>query len=238
MKMLFIILMLSLTAITCNNSKDEKVIPSSEKKSIQDPVESKRVPEDIKDQSIADYGRYGIRSARVVTITAMPNGMGVSVATMFFDDYGKMSFTETVTKVSMKGVPAPAKQYSIKQGEFIYSWTDGKKTGTKMNLSAIKDIKNMDLEKLGKEMLEEMNMKKGGNETFLGKTCQVIEMNSDKLGKGKILTWKNIPMLSDMTTMGMKIRAEVTELEENISIDAAKFMLPADVEFKEFSVNM
>lgn len=96
----------------------------------------------------------------------------------------------------------------------------------------------MDLEKLGKEMLEEMNMKKGGNETFLGKTCQVIEMNSDKLGKGKILTWKNIPMLSDMTTMGMKIRAEVTELEENISIDAAKFMLPADVEFKEFSVNM
>lgn len=89
------------------------------KKSIQDPVESKRVPEDIKDQSIADYGRYGIRSARVVTITAMPNGMGVSVATMFFDDYGKMSFTETVTKVSMKGVPAPAKQYSIKQGNLF-----------------------------------------------------------------------------------------------------------------------
>ena len=60
-----------------------------------------------------------------------------------------------------------------------------------MNLANLQDLNNINFEKLGEEMLKEMKITKGGNENFLGKSCVVVEMNSDKLGKGKILTWKN-----------------------------------------------
>ena len=63
-------------------------------------------------------------------------------------------------------------------------------------------------------------------------------MNSENLGKGKILTWKNIPMRSDMVTMGMQVRSEVTELEENPVIESSKFVVPADIEFKEMNFNL
>ncbi len=200
--------------------------------------ESKTSPIDNKNKFFSEQGKYGIRSARVVTNTTMPNGMGNSVSIMYFDDFGKVSLTETVTKIVMKEAPAPAKKFNLKQGSYMYSWTEGKKTGTKMNLANLKDISKMDFGKLGNEMMDKMNMKKAADETFLGKTCEVLEMNNEQMGKGKILSWKNIPMLSDMTIMGMKMRVEVTELKESPSIDPSKFVIPADIEFTEMSNEM
>lgn len=231
MKKLFSLLIFSIAVIACNNnSKDAKTNPS-DTGSLKDQTE-KNSPSDMK------QGRYGIKSAKVVTTTAMPGGMGNSEVTLYFEDYGKVSYTETVTKISMKGAPAQPKQYSVQQGDNIYSWTEGEKTGTKMNLAAIKNLNNLDLENLGKEMMEEMKIKKLGNETYLGKTCDVIEMNSATLGKGKILTWKKIPIFSDITTMGMNVKSMAKELEENPSIVPAKFKIPSDVVFKEMSLKM
>jgi hypothetical protein len=229
MKKLFPFLIFSIAVIACNNNSKDAKSSSSDTSSLKDQTEKKS-------PAVPEQGKYGIKSARVVTVTALPNGMGNSEATVYFDNYGKISYTETVSKFTMKGIPAQPKKYSIQQDDHTYSWTEGKKTGTLIKLGMTTDLKNMNFEKLGKEMMEEMKMKKGGNETWLGKNCEVIEMNSDKLGKGKILTWKNIIMLSDMTTMGMHIRAEVKELEENISIDPAKFKIPPDVDFKEMSL--
>lgn len=229
MKKLVSLFIFCVAVIACNNNSKDKKSNSSDTSSLKDQTEKKS-------SAVAEQGRYGIKSARVVTVTALPNGMGNSEATVYFDNYGKISYTETVSKFTMKGIPAQPKKFSIQQDDHIYSWTEGKKTGTLIKLGMTADMKNMDLRKLGKEMMEEMKMKKGGNETWLGKTCEVIEMNNDKLGKGKILTWKNITMLSDMTTMGMHVRAEVKELEENISIEPAKFKIPPDVEFKEMSL--
>ena len=201
MKKLIPLLIFSIAIIACNNkSKDSK------SNSSVDTIISKDKT-DNKSTVVPETGRYGIKSARVVTVTAMPNGMGNSVATMYFDNYGKISYTETVSNFTMKGVPAQPKKYSIHDGDHIYSWTEGKKTGTLIIMRIPADLSNIDFEKLGKEMMEEMNIKKAGTETWLGKTCEVIEINSDKMGKGKILTWKNITMLSDMNTMGMNTRS-------------------------------
>jgi hypothetical protein len=211
-------------------------IAKTESKTDQD--EGNTGKADSKNKFFSEQGKYGIRSARVVTNTAMPNGMGNSVSTMYFDDYGKVSLTETVTKIVMKGAPAPAKKYNLKQGSYLYSWTEGKKAGTKMNLANMKDLSKMDFGKVGNEMMDKMNMKKAADETFLGKTCEVLEMNNEQMGKGKILSWNNIPMLSDMTIMGMKMRVEVTELEENPSIKPGMFVIPVDIEFTEMPNEM
>jgi hypothetical protein len=238
MKILFVFLIFSFATVACNNNRnnDEKNLSPAGKDSVKKQDDRKTGKDE--NPSIQNQGRYGIKSARVVTLTALPNGMGNTSSTMYFDDYGKVSLTETVTKIAMKGMPSQPKQYSLKKDEFIYTWTEGKKTGTRIKPGMIHDLNNLDLEKLGKEMIEEMKIKKLGTETYLGKTCEVTEMNSDKLGKGKILTWKNIPMLTDMTTMGMNIKAEVKELEENPSLDPAKFEIPADVEFQERTMKL
>ena len=233
-----IILLFSLMAFGCNNSKDENKKTSMDSATVKEKTESAVNKDENKSASVVSQGRYGIKSARVVTSTTLPNNMGKSVATMYFDNYGETSFTETVTVINMKGAPASPKKFSIKQGAFIYSWDEGKKTGTKMNLANLKDLNNINFEKLGEEMLKEMKISKGGHENFLGKNCEVVEMNSEKLGKGKILTWKNIPMRSDMVTMGMQVRSEVTELEENPVIESSKFVVPADIEFKEMNFNL
>jgi len=233
MKLVYSLLLLTAILNACNNNGDksaENKTTAAEKPAVKDQADNTNLPETIK-------GRYGIKSAMVVTETELPNKMGVSTATLYFDDYGAVSYSETVTKMNMKGVPASPKQYNITKGSDFYSWKEGDQTGTKMNQNMIKDLKNMDLEKLGEAMLKEMNIKKGGTETFFGKACDVTEMNSKTMGTGKILTWKNIAMLSDMTTMGMKVRSEVKELEENPSIDRGKFELPAGVEFKEMNFN-
>jgi hypothetical protein len=45
-------------------------------------------------------------------------------------------------------------------------------------------------------------------------------------------------MRPDMVTMGMQVRSEVTELEENPVIESSKFVVPADIEFKEMNFNL
>jgi hypothetical protein len=233
MKTIISIMLAALTLYACQNKKSgnaEQNATTAEKPDVKEESQNTNI-------SGTMMGRYGIKSARVVTETKLLNDMGVSEVSLYFDDYGAASYSETETKLKMKGIPASPKEFSITKGEYIYSWKEGAKTGTKMNLGKIKDVKFMDFEKLTEAMLKEMNIKKGGTETFLGKTCNVIEVNSETMGKGRILTWMNIPMLSDMTTMGMKVRAEVKELEENASIDRGKFELPVGVEFKEMDFN-
>lgn len=233
MKIIFALLLVATTLFACSNDGTdaaEKNATTGENTTVDEPSGNTDLPEAFKE-------RYGLKSARVVTETELPNKMGVSTATLYFDDHGAVSYSETVTKINMKGAPASPKEFNITKGGYIYSWKEGEKTGTKLQPGKINDLKNMDLEKLGEEMLKEMNIKKGGTESFFGKTCNVIEMNSETMGKGKVLTWKNITMLSDMTTMGMKIRSEVKLLEENPSIDRQKFELPAGVVFKEISLD-
>ncbi|HLG38287.1 MAG TPA: hypothetical protein VI461_01425 [Chitinophagaceae bacterium] len=232
MKKIITLLLLPVFFIACNNeSKDTGSNSSSDSGKV-------KKPEEKMDKSVPEGGRYGIKSAKVVTVTALPRNMGNTTVTMYFDNYGTQSFTETVSNITMKGMPKTSqpKQYNITEGEYIYSWTEGSKSGTKMKFAINNDLKNMDFEKLGMEMSERLKIKKTGNETFLGKSCDVYEMDNAQLGKGKILIWKNITMLSDMTTMSMNVKSEVTELEENPSIESSKFKVASDIDFKELQI--
>jgi hypothetical protein len=233
MKILISLLLVAATFYACSNNPtnaaEENTTTAEQATENEQPVKASL--------SEQPKQRYGIKSARVVTETQLPMDMGVSISTLYFDDYGALSFTEAVTKLKMKLPQAPPKDYHLTKGDYTYSWKEGEKTGTKMNPEKMQDLNHTDIENLTEEMIKEMNIKKGGTETFFGKTCQVTEMDSETMGTGKILTWKNIILLSDMTMMGMKIKSEVKELDENASIDRGKFELPAGVEFKEMDFN-
>lgn len=233
MKIVNIVYLVYFLMLSCNSNSNKAEAGNS----VAAKKELKEMP-DTTAITQTKQGRYGIKSAKMIKITKLPNAMGSSEATIYFENYGDISYTETVTHLSMKSAPVSPKKFSLIKSEMIYSWTDGKKSGTKMDMRKMKSIDNLDFEKLGKEMLAEMKMKKAGTEIYLGKTCDVLEMNSEHLGKGKILTWKNIPLYTDITTMGMQVISEVKELVENPVIDPSKFEIPGNIQFREIAMNL
>lgn len=239
MRKLLTILLFALPAMACNNNKEDKNKPATENNTSSD---EKVTSTDDKETTVAgteNDGSFSIKSAKVVTRTTMPNNLGYSISTLYFDDYGKTRFTETVTYPKMQGPKTPPKKYTLHKDMYLYTWEEGKATGTKVNFThareIAKELTNMNYDKMAEDVLAEMKVKKGGTETFLGRTCNVLEFNSEETGIGKLLTWKNIPMLSDMKVMGQKVLAEVIELDENAAIDVSKFELPEGVEFRELS---
>lgn len=236
MRKLLTILLFALPVLACNNNKEEdkNKVGAENTTATGDKVTTEN-NEETTATAAETEGSFGIKSAKVVTRTTMPQNMGYSTATLYFDDYGNTRFTEIVTSLKMQGAKTPAKKYNLHKDMYLYTWEEGKTTGTKVNFTHAKEFANTNYEKMADDVLAEMKVKKGGTENFLGKTCNVLEFNSETTGIGKLLTWKNIPMLSDMLVMGQKVLAEVTELDENATIDASKFELPEGVEFKELS---
>ncbi|MGB3007946.1 MAG: hypothetical protein WBC06_15635 [Chitinophagaceae bacterium] len=239
MKKLLTIMLFSYLILACNNNskkEEDKSKTSTENSTATEGNDNIITSDENTVNAQLSEGRFGIKSAKVVTRTTLPNNMGYTVSTMYFVDHGKTSLTEVVTNLKMQGAKSTPKKYTLHKDFDMYSWEEGEKSGKKVNFSHAKDLSNMDFEKMPVDVLEEMKVKKGGTETFLGRTCDVLEMNSEVTGKGKLLTWKNIPMFSDMLTMGMKVVAEVTELIENPELEPAIFQLPEGVEFKEITM--
>jgi hypothetical protein len=79
-----------------------------------------------------------------------------------------------------------------------------------------------------------MSIKKEGTETLLGKTCDKFSMNYEKMKtKANYSVWKGIALKTEMDMMGMKVNMIATKLEENATIAADKFEVPAGVNIKE-----
>ena len=71
-------------------------------------------------------------------------------------------------------------------------------------------------------MMERLGGKKIGNETFLGKNCEVWELT--KL-KSKVWVYKYIPLKTIMNILG-EVTIEAVKIEENASVSADKFVVP------------
>jgi hypothetical protein len=108
-----------------------------------------------------------------------------------------------------------------------------KKTATK-SPSYQGSNQNIDFENLSEQMAKDMKLKKEGTEEFLGKACEKMSIDYEKMNmKGIYLVYKGVPLMvdTDMGTMKMKLIGE--KFEENPSIPAEKFEVPADVKITE-----
>lgn len=179
--------------------------------------------------------RYGIKSGIVTSETMLPNNMGKTTTVQYFDDYGTLDYTESITEVSAYGTNTKTISNSIIKDNIIYNWDQGSKTGSKINMEGQMDVSKINYRELSDELKKQFNIKEEGKESVNGKSCDVYSI--DYMGaKGKVYIWEGITMKSDVNMMGMTVSINVVKLEENANISSDKFKIPADVTFTEVSM--
>ncbi|MEZ4887029.1 MAG: hypothetical protein R3E32_20025 [Chitinophagales bacterium] len=222
---LFIVLNCSLLFNSCKQ-KTKNVNDSTSELTSNDDKENKTDSDDNKGDG---YKRYEVKSGIVEYETT--GTMNSGKETLYFDDYGRKEAKYTQTTVTVPGMnmKQTSNQLTIMDGDWIYSIDLDKKTGFKMKPEMLEKMaknKGNDLGKVGKEMLEQMGGKKVGEETVLGKNCEIWEMSS--FGT-KIWIWNNLSLKNETNMMGMEIKQLATKVETNVSIPTEKFEVPNDI---------
>jgi len=169
-------------------------------------------------------GKYAIKSGIVEYNTRM---MGMDMKqTLTFDDYGQKEATDV--EADMMGVKIHT--VTITKDGFIYTLDMEKKTGTKISGKS----PDIDFENLSEEMVKDMNLKKEGTEEYLGKTCEKMSIDYTKMKmKGTFLVYKGVALKSDTDMGSMKMNLIAEKFEENPSVPASKFEIPADIKIIE-----
>ncbi|HLP08250.1 MAG TPA: hypothetical protein VK178_08790 [Opitutaceae bacterium] len=119
---------------------------------------------------------------------------------------------------------------------WIYSIDLVKKTGMKMSLQQAQDMakrfgkgaQGQDGQAFVKDFVEKNGGKILPAEEFLGRTCDVFEVWGMK-------TWayKGVALKTEGTVMGIKTSMVATKFEENPSIPASRFEIPAGVKIED-----
>jgi len=182
-------------------------------------------------------GKYPVKSG---IIHGESETMGMKgTTTKSFDDYGAKICEENSMTINMGTTSTKSSTIRIIKDGWLYSYEEGKKTGTKMKFSV---PANMDFKNMGEKMMKDMGIKEAGTETILGKECKIYEYAGGEKGMGMTgkswIFWNVEPMKMDMKMGQMAIKTHVTSIEENPSIPASKFEVPADVVIKEVSMSM
>lgn len=195
-------------------------------------TEPQSVVSEIKDAVTND----ALKSATYESETVMPGGMGTTTSKVTFDDYGKKSRTQIKSSISFGGRSMNTSTNSLMVDGYVYTWQEGAKTGNKLKLDDSKfDPRNGDFSKLSEEMKKKMNFKDEGTETVNGKECKVSSYTTEQM-KGKVWMWKQIPVKMEMSVVDKVITSTLKNIEENPSLPAGTFDVPADIEFKEMSM--
>jgi len=175
----------------------------------------------------ATKGKYAIKSGIVEYKTQM---MGMNAKQVFtFDDYGKKEITE----VMMEMMGTKIHSVTLNKDGFIYNYDMINKTGTKRPATLVKTA-DIDFENMTKELMTDMNIKKEGRESFLGKVCEKVSIDNKKMQmKGNYLIYKGIPLKvnTDLGTIKMNLLAE--KFTENPVLAKDKFTIPADIKISE-----
>ena len=153
-------------------------------------------------------------------------------------DMGNDRFAmESVSETEMMGTKQSGKSLIIDDGEWSYMIDPATKSGFRSKSGEGEDdptdmIKSDD-EVTFRQMIEKDGGKVLANESFLGKDCIVVElMEKNDDGKSmptKMWYYKGIPlkMVNSLYTM------EATKFEENVSIPASRFEVPAGITLSE-----
>lgn len=168
-------------------------------------------------------GKYSIKSGIVVYKTTM---MGMDAKQILtFDDYGQKEIYDVL--MEMMGVTVHT--VTLTKDGYTYTLDLTNKTGTKSPANPMNNV-NIDFQNLSDDMVKKMNLKKDGNEEFLGKTCDNMTIDYQEMGmKGNFLVYKGIALKIDVMVGTMKMLLAGESFEENPVIPAGKFDIPADI---------
>lgn len=193
--------------------------------------------------------RYPFKSAIVEYSTSVEGsvmGMGVvkSVGhkSLWIDNYGvnEAELKKERSETTMMGQNSVEEKENLKiiDKDYIYDINLKEQTGTKMSMKDVAElskamsdayVKNNNPSTL-KEFVEKNGGKWLGQETFLGKSCDVFEFMEIKQW-----VYKGITLKLEGNIMGMNIKEEAISFVENGPISSEKFAVPKGVEFTEMA---
>ncbi len=164
---------------------------------------------------------------------------------VYFDDYGARYYEllEESTSVAFgkKTVTNDSRKLTIRDETYTYSIDLSDLSGTKIKNSELDEMTSAltqgmsqkDMEKMGKEMLEQMGGKILGKEKVLGRECEIVEV----MGVKSWLYKQTLSLKSETSMMGMENSEIATVFEENISVPTSRFTVPEGATLEELSMN-
>jgi len=218
-KFLTFAIVIAIIAISCNNSSSTSNADDKMKDIAADAASMKSY--------VIEY-KMVMSAEQVKSTTTMTQWI----------DMGNDRFAmESVSETEMMGTKQSGKSLIIDDGEWSYMIDPATKSGFKSKSGEGEDdptdmIKSDD-EVTFRQMIEKDGGKVLANESFLGKDCIVVElMEKNDDGKAmptKMWYYKGIPlkMVNSLYTM------EATKFEENVSIPASRFEVPAGITLSE-----
>ena len=179
-----------------------------------------------------EFKRFPVKSGH---IEYELSGATSGKKTVYFDEYGNLYY-ELLEQTD----PDAVKSLTIRDKEYTYTVDLNDHTGTKIKNEEIdgmtdaltSGMSQKDMEKMGKEMLEQLGGKIVGKEDFLGRECEVVDLMGSK-------TWlykKTLALKSEISIMGVENQEIATLFDENISIPASQFSIPKGTEIEEVSM--
>jgi hypothetical protein len=166
-------------------------------------------------------GKYGIESGVVEYKTKM---MGMdAIQKLYFTGYGEKE--STVTEIEMMGMKL--KSVTVTKDGMMYNYDPQQRTGSKTSMDP---KSNIDFENLTEQVMDDMKIRKVGEENLLGRQCIKYSIDNATLQmKGFYWVWKGIPLKTDVDMGGMKMVLEAVKVEENVAVPDNQFEIPEDI---------
>ncbi len=182
----------------------------------------------------AEDRKYVLKSAIIKLKSSKPI-LGSDVeSTIYFDDYGDKYCNITDTKLKYKNTTIVTGSISITKNDYTYTYNPEKKTGTKSRNKGNFNPMHIDFSKMDAQSLESNGIRKVGQSVYLGRDCDVYEMENPSLEMtGRYEVWNKIPLKYFTKIGSSQIEMYVTEIDENALVPESIFDLPKDVEFIE-----
>ncbi|MEM7372939.1 MAG: hypothetical protein AAF587_30235 [Bacteroidota bacterium] len=173
------------------------------------------------------FKRYEVESG-IITYKLSGN-MQSGTKTIYFDRWGlrEATYEESVTKIF--GLKQKSETISFLDGENMYNYDPKKNTYMRTKNTLVKPVADemsngeKSMTKGGKAFLEGMGGKLIGNETFMGKDCEIWELAS--LNSTNYI-WKGVSLKATATLLGMTTEWEATDIQINVEVPEDKLSLP------------
>jgi len=148
------------------------------------------------------------------------SGMMKGTEILYWDDWGNKQRKETNSVIEMMGFKQEEKSILITIGDEIYNLDPLKKTGTHVTNDMLAGKTNEEKAEFGQQALEAMGGIQKSDESILGKTCEVWEIESVK---SKVWIWKQIALKSSVDLMNPPQVTTAIEIKIDIPVSSDKF---------------
>ena len=176
--------------------------------------------------------KYKMKSLK---ITYEMEVMGIKTEmTQYIEDFGAKEANESFGKMDMGIGVVEIHTKTIVKDNYSYEIDYDKKIVKKLSFVRPSGA-GIDFSSMSESAMKQSNVKKLGTEEFLGKTCDVYEIDATKMRmKGKYYIWNNIAIKTDAEVGGMKTIVTATKIEENPVISPDVFKLPEGFKIEEY----